>query len=259
MTSPDPWAPLLEEPSRAAVLLDFDGSLAPIVTDPPDARPLPESIDALAALVPIAGRVGVVSGRPVSFLRRVLPVEGLVLAGVYGMERLVAGEIVVDPSVELYLGRAEEAAQDAERTLPGLYVERKGDIACVIHWRRRPEQEDEALALGHQIAEHHGMAAHRGRMSLEIRPPVDVDKGTAVESLSSGMAAVFFAGDDVGDLAAFDALDRMERSGDIRYGLRVAVRSVEAPPELLERADARVDGPEELARVLAGLARAAGG
>lgn len=257
MPTPDPWAPLLEAPGRTAVLLDFDGSLAPIVDDPPDARPLPESVDALAALVPVVGRVGVVSGRPVSFLRRVLPVDGLVLAGLYGMERLVEGEVVIDPSVRPYLGRADAAAQDVERLLPELYVERKGEIACVVHWRRRPEQEAEARALGRQIAEHHGMAAHPGRMSLEIRPPVDVDKGTAVESLADGMATVFFAGDDTGDLAAFDALDRMERSGAIRYAVRVAVSSVEAPPELLDRADERVEGPEELARVLEALAGAA--
>lgn len=254
MPTPDPWAPLLEEPGSAAVLLDFDGSLAPIVDDPPDAKPLPESLAALAALVPVMGRVGVVSGRPVSFLRRALPIEGIVLAGLYGMERLVAGEVVVDPSVEPYRGRAAGAADDAERALPDLHVERKGEIACVIHWRRRPDQQNEALATGRQIADRHGMAAHPGRMSLEIRPPVEVDKGTAVESLADGMAVMFFAGDDTGDLAAFDALDRMEASGVLRYAVRVAVQSSEAPVDLLDRADERVSGPAELARVLSALA-----
>lgn len=257
MTTPDPWAPLLEAPLRAVVLFDFDGSLAPIVDNPPDARPLSESVDALAALVPVMGRVGVVSGRPVSFLRRVLPVDGIVLAGLYGMERLVEGDVVIDPSVEPYRGRAEEAATDAERALPGLYVERKGEIACVIHWRRRPEHEEDALALGRQIAEHHGMAAHPGRRSLEIRPPVAIDKGTTVEVLAQGMDTACFAGDDAGDLAAFDALDRMEESGALRYAVRIAVQSTEAPVELSDRADERVADPQELAQMLAALAVAA--
>lgn len=256
MPTPDPLAPFVEQPRRSAVVVDFDGSLARVVDDPRAARPLPQSVDALRRLVRVIGLVAVVSGRPVSFLRRTLPVDGLVLAGLYGMERLVDGEVIVAEAVEPYLGAAEEAAADAERVLPGLYVERKGEIACVIHWRTAPDREDEALTLGREVAVHHGLVAHPGRMSLEIRPPVDLDKGTTLESLTTGMSAVLFAGDDTGDLAAFDALHRLERDGGIRYGLRIGVVSPEAPPELLERADERVDGPEELAVLLRGLADA---
>lgn len=258
VTRPDPLAPLIAAPTETAVLSDFDGSLAAIVDDPAEAAPVPGALAALAALVPLVGRVGVVSGRPVSFLRRVLRVEGVALAGLYGMERLVDGEIVVDPKVEPWLGAADAAAFEAEKALPGLYVERKGAISCVIHWRKSPGAEGEAMSLGRQIAERHGLAAEPGRMSLELRPPVALDKGTAVEGLAAGLALVMFAGDDRGDLSAFDALDRMVGDHRLRDGIKIAVRSAEAPPELLDRADERVDGPEELVSLLRALADAVG-
>lgn len=254
MPSPDPFAPLLDDPARAAILTDFDGSLSPIVDDPRSARPLPGAGDVLARLARVFGRVGVVSGRPVSFLRRVVGVDGVVLAGLYGMERLVDGEVVLDPAVEPWLGAAARAAEDAERALEGLYVERKGEIACVIHWRTAPEREGEALSLGREIAERHGLATSEGRMSLELRPPVAVDKGTTTAALVTGLDAALFAGDDRGDLAAFDALDRLEHDRALRWAVRVAVESDETPAELLSRADERVSGPEELVRVLDDLA-----
>lgn len=256
--TPDPFAPLLDAPARAAVLTDFDGSLAPIVDDPSAARPLPGAVEVLARLARVFGRVGVVSGRPASFLRRVVGAEGVVLAGLYGMEHVVDGEVTLDPSVEPWLGRAGSAAADAERALPGLYVERKSEITCVIHWRASPEREQEALAIGSDVASRHGLAAHPGRMSLELRPPVPVDKGTSVEALAAGSDAAFFAGDDRGDLEAFAALDRMVSDGRLRWAVKVAVRSEEAPAELLDGADERVAGPEELLAVLDALARAAG-
>ncbi len=259
MPAPDPLAPLIDDPGRAAVLSDFDGSLAPIVDDPSSARPLPGTVEVLARLGPLVRLVGIVSGRPVSFLRRVLPVEAVVLAGLYGMERVVDGEVRLDPRVADYVGVAEQAATELERALPDLYVERKGRVACVVHWRRSPAREDEAVALAGEVARRHGLSAERGRMALELRPPVEVDKGTVVESLSEGVRVVLFAGDDTGDLAAFDALDRMVGEGSLGAAVKVAVASEEAPRELLERADARVEGPAELVHLLGGLASALDG
>lgn len=256
MTSPDPFAPLLDDPRRAAVVADFDGSLAPIVEDPRASRPLPAAVDVLGRLVALAGCTAVVSGRPVSFLRRVLPVPGLVLAGLYGMERLVDDEVVVDAAAEPFVGVAEQAAAEADRALRGLYVERKGGLTCVIHWRTAPDRGEEATALGHDIARRHGLVAQAGRMSLELRPPVDVDKGTAVEELVAGMRCALFAGDDLGDVDAFEALDRMVAAETLGAAVKVAVLSPEAPPELVERADERVDGPEALASLLSDLADA---
>jgi trehalose 6-phosphate phosphatase len=78
-------------------------------------------------------------------------------------------------------------------------------------------------------------------LSYELRPPVDIDKGTVLGQLLRDLDAGCFIGDDRGDLLAFDALDRFAADGGT--AVRVAVRSPEAPPELIERADELVDGP----------------
>ena len=257
VATPDPFAPLLANPGRSGILTDFDGSLSPIVADPMSARPVPGAPEAMAHLATVFGRVAVISGRPLSFLRRVLGSVGVVLVGQYGMERLVDGEVELDPAVEPWVGAAVQAATELERALPGLYVERKGEISCVVHWRTSPAREEEALALARDIAERHGLAAQPGRMSIEVRPPVAINKGTSVEGLAGGLDAVLFAGDDRGDLDAFRALDRMVADGRITHGVKLAVQSEEIPAELLQEADERVAGPEELVRVFDHLARAA--
>lgn len=239
------------------MLTDFDGSLAAIVDDPAAAVAAPGATDALAALAAVMGVVAVVSGRPVSFLQRAVPVEGVALAGLYGMERLIEGEVVIDPAARPYLGLAEQAALEVEGALPGLHVERKSSLSCVIHWRQTPDREADALEVGRRVAAAHGLAAELGRRSLELRPPVPLDKGTAAASLVGGMDAALFAGDDRGDLAAFDALDDLVRAGGLGWAVKVAVASDEAPAELLDRADERVSGPDELVAVFAALADSA--
>lgn len=243
-------APFAEQPSRSVVILDFDGSLAPIVDDPADAVPLPGAVDALAALVRRIGRVAVVSGRPVEFLRSVLPVDGLVLVGQYGVERLDGANVVTDPSVQGWAEAVEAAATEAEAALPGLQVERKGSVATALHWRRAPELEAAAVDLGHQLAARHGLALEPGRLTLELRVPVDVDKGTATAALAADAHAALVAGDDRGDLAAFAALSQLQESGRLNYALRIAVRSPEAPEDLLRQADHEVDGPTGLLALL---------
>jgi trehalose 6-phosphate phosphatase len=149
------------------------------------------------------------------------------------------------------------AERDARTRLPGLLVERKGRFAVTVHWRTAPDREAEALRETAALAEHHGLVAHRGRLAMELRPPVPVDKGTVVEDLvrAAGARVGVFAGDDAGDLSAFAALGRLRAAGTLAHAVRIAVRSVEAPPELLE-ADVVVDGPGELAAVLDALGRA---
>src|SRR5204862_8302875 len=93
---PAALTPLADDAAHAAIVTDFDGTLAPIVDDPDDARALPAARDALARCVPLVARVAVVSGRPVSFLARALGVAGVERVGVYGLERVVDGEVVAD-------------------------------------------------------------------------------------------------------------------------------------------------------------------
>ena len=78
-----------------------------------------------------------------------------------------------------------------------------------------------------------GLELHPARMAAELRPPIPMDKGTVVEELCDGLDVAAFAGDDAGDLAAFDALDRLEATGRLVGAVRIAVASPEGPPELI--------------------------
>jgi trehalose 6-phosphate phosphatase len=246
----------IADPARSVVIVDFDGTLAPIVADPPDAQPLPEAAATLGRLARCVGRVAVVSGRPLDFLRHWLPVDGLALFGQYGIERLEGDEVKTVPGIDGWADAVRRAAGEAETRLPGLFVERKGTIALALHWRQRPDLEEAATALGRRLAAEHDLRLEPGRRTLELRPPVDVDKGTATEELAAGFSAALFIGDDRGDLAAFDALTRLVDDGRLAHAVRVAVRSPETPAALLERADMAVDGPHGALELLERLAGA---
>lgn len=243
-------AALTGDPAGAAVIVDFDGTLAPIVADPPAALPLPEAAATLGRLARRFGRVAVVSGRPVAFLRDRLPVEGVTLFGQYGVERFDGAEVTTVPAAARWYDAVRRAADEAQAELPDLFVERKGDVAVGLHWRRRPDLELKARDLGRRLAAEYGLRLEPGRQTLELRPPLDIDKGTAVAELAAGASAALFIGDDRGDLAAFDALTRLVDEGRLAQAVRVAVRSAEAPPELLDRADLIVEGPRGALRLL---------
>ena len=245
-------APFLADPSGAAVLTDFDGTLAPIVDDPASSRPLPDAVDTLHRLAARYGRVAVVSGRPAAFLADRLDLAGraggLVAVGLYGMETAAGDGITTDPRALEWLEVINGVADQAERDLPpGALVERKG-LSIVVHYRTAPAAGSWAAAWAVEAAERTGLVRHPARMSEELRPPVPVDKGTAVAALIDGVAAACFLGDDAGDLPAFDVLDGLAGRGGI--ALKVGVRSDEAPAALLAQADLVVDGPEGALDVL---------
>ena len=262
LTTPDPStdaashiAALAEHAGRSAVIVDFDGSVAPIVDDPAAAAADPRVLEALRAAVPQFAVVAVVSGRPVEFLAERLPVPGLVLVGQYGLETSVDGVQTIDPRVELFVDAVDEAAAAFERSGLGLAVERKGVVATALHWRTAPDREAAALELAREVAGRTGLELMTGRMVAELRPAIPVDKGTAVETLVTGLDAACFAGDDEADLAAFDALARLRADGALDLGVRVGVRSSEMPERLRAAADVVVDGPAGLAAFLTEISR----
>lgn len=250
--------PFVAQPARAALFTDFDGTLAPIVDEPSEARPLARAPEVLERLAGAYGRVGVISGRPVAFLRRHLGGRGLFLAGLYGLETARGdgeGEdaVEVHPEAAGWRSAVDEAADRAQAALgPPIGVEHKG-LSLTLHFRADPTQEDRVQAWVDEEADRSGLAVHPGRMSIELRPPVERDKGMALAEAAEGFGAACFLGDDRGDLAAFDALDRMAADGAATF--RVGVRSAEAPEELLDRADVVVDGPAEALDVLERLLR----
>jgi len=245
--------------SQALLALDFDGSLAPIVDDPAAARILPAARAALSRLVPLLGRVAVVSGRPAAFLAANVGVDGVTYAGIYGLERWEGavgdGRVVPDSSIAVWAPVIEQVAAEADSALPGLLVERKGAVAVTLHWRTAPERGDAAAAWAADAADRCGLHLLPGRMAAELRPPVPVDKGTTVAALAQGMAAAAFAGDDAGDLPAFAALHDHAANGGLTTAVSIGVQSAESPPGIADL-DVVVDGPVGLAALLTQLADA---
>ncbi len=261
MTAPvsalGPLAVLLEDPATSAVLTDFDGTLAPIVPDPAMAVALPGAAEVLGALARRFAVVGVVSGRPADFLAERLHGAGpaVRLYGVYGLEWIEDGALRRHPAAEPWRRAATEVADAARAAFAGeaVGIEDKG-ASVTVHWRRAPEAGARVEAFTATWAARTGLSPQPGRMAVELRPPLPVDKGAVVEALARGSTAACFAGDDAGDLAAFAALDRLAEAGT--RAVRLAVADEESPPELVAAADMVVQGPAEALRLLEMLARA---
>ena len=253
MSLPSQFRPLAGSPSSSAVLSDFDGTLAAIVDDPATSSPLPGMVEVLGRLAERFAVVGVVSGRPVSFLLDHLD-PALQLSGLYGLERWREGRRVEVEEVEAWRQPVAEATERARAEL-GPVVEAKG-LSVTLHFRTCPERAPEVKAWAASEAERSGLWVHEARSSVELHPPLDIDKGTEVEVLATGKDAACFLGDDVGDVAAFDALDRLASAGV--HTVRVAVASEESPSELIDRADLVVEGPPGVLSLLEDLAREAG-
>jgi trehalose 6-phosphate phosphatase len=247
------------DPRRTLIAVDFDGTLAEIVGDPAAARPITGAGEVLGRLSRQLGEVAVVSGRPLEFLlSRLGDQPMLTLVGLYGLESRRGGRVEEHPEAGPWRERVRGAIATLEPELPtGVTVEDKGTSATV-HYRAAPDREAEVRSLVERAGSASGLEVRPAKMSVELHPPLHVDKGTVLVDLADlsrvgevGGGPVCFVGDDVGDLTAFDALDRLASTG--RPTLRVAVAGPETPDELLGRADVVVDGPVGAARLLAGL------
>jgi trehalose 6-phosphate phosphatase len=258
-------AALLARPARAVIALDFDGTLAEIVPDPERSRAHPRVVPALSALAPQVAAVAVITGRPADTAVRYGGFAGapgldrLVVLGHYGAERWDAATGAVhapapDPGVAavraVLPGVLEEAGADS-----GTWIEEKGGRAVAVHTRRAadPQAAFEALrAPLAGLAARHGLIVEPGRLVLELRPP-GTDKGVALEEYvkAVGAESVLYAGDDLGDLAAYAAVEKLRTRGT--PGLLVC--SGAEVPELVERADLLLPGPAAVADLLGDLAR----
>jgi trehalose 6-phosphate phosphatase len=249
------------DPGRAAIFCDVDGTLAPIVQRPEDARVPEETSRLLGRLARRYGCVACVSGRSVADVRRLVGVGGVAYAGSHGAELLEPGSTTPRVAEAFKNWERQVKAFVAERDTAELRslrirIEDKGPI-MTFHWRGAPNEERarthlEGLA---QEAETAGLAIHWGRKVLEIRPPVPVNKGQAVRDLvlRAGVRTALFGGDDVTDLDGFAALETLVEEGTLEAAVRVGVRSEEGPPEIVRQADLVVDGIEGFQRVLAEL------
>jgi trehalose 6-phosphate phosphatase len=257
-------APLLAQPTTTAILTDFDGTLSPIVDDPYDARPLDGAARVMASLAGCFGEVAVISGRPVSFLEEHLALpevpEGahrVRLVGLYGLEQSWGdGNIVTEPAAAGWHQVVDAAVVRLRSDAPGgVLVEPKG-LAVTVHWRRAPEAEGRMVASVEAEVARSGLRAHPGRMSVELRPPLDVDKGTVVRRLVASATAACYFGDDLGDLPAFDALRALAARGGFE-AVTVAVVDAESDARVVADADVVVSGPARALQMLAWLSRSA--
>lgn len=252
------------EPGHALLAFDFDGTLAPIVPDPRDSRAHPGTVPVLRALADRVRAVAIVTGRPASVAVEqggLEAVPGITVLGQYGRERWEAGRLTApEPPPGVAQARAELPGLLRRIGAPeGTWLEDKKH-AMAVHTRRAADP-DGALALLRaplaELAERVGLTVEPGRMVIELRPP-GVDKGAALTGLvrELGARSVLYAGDDLGDLAAFDAVERLRADGVA--GLMLCSGSAEVT-ELAERADLVVDGPAGVVAFLEGLADALGG
>ena len=258
--------PLTRDPARAAVFCDIDGTLAPIVPRPDEARVPPAVSRLLGRLSRRYACVACISGRPAKEARALVGQGSLIYVGLHGAEMLRPGEsrACLASAYRRWQGRVRRfgssCGPDSLRRA-GIRIEDKGPILA-FHWRGAVD-EGAVLARLTDLAaraETAGLAAHWGRKVLEVRPPVPIDKGIAVRELVrvTRPAAALYGGDDTTDLDAFDALAALVSAGRLDARVCVAVRSDEEPADLVARADLVVDGVPGFARVLRRLLPAAG-
>lgn len=250
---------LAEDPSSSGLVLDFDGVLSPIVEDPATSA-IPRHVAAiLGRLTGPLGLLAVISGRPVEFLQDRVRVPGIPLLGSYGIEQSWDGRRQVDPDAEQWLSQVRKASRLLADTLarsPGIRVEEKS-VSVAVHWRQAPDHAaaaQEVRRVTADIARQTGLRVEPGKLVEELRPPIDVDKGSAISSLLSArkLATVAYAGDDLGDIPALRAV---RKAGG--YAL-VVDHGPETDPRLLELADETFAGTEGFAAWLEKLADALG-
>jgi trehalose 6-phosphate phosphatase len=249
--------PLRSDPSHAAVLLDIDGTLAPIVRHATDAH-VPEATRTL--LIEIARRyavVGCVSGRRAVIARQIVAIGSIAYVGNHGGELLRPGatRAELDPEMAAWTTRVRNFAAHAYTTDHARLRVRQEDKEAIaaFHWRGAPDEQaaSEAVKEIAESAEAEGFAIHWGRKVLEVRPPVTLDKSLGVSALLGAagspedrprVAAAVYVGDDTTDLDAFRGLRALVEAGSLASAICVGVRSDEAPAELSRQADLMIDG-----------------
>jgi trehalose 6-phosphate phosphatase len=242
--------PLRSDPPHAAVLLDIDGTLAPIVRHADDAH-VPEATRSL--LIEIAKRyriVGCISGRRAGTARQIVAIGTIAYIGNHGGELLRPGATrpEIDPELAAWAPRVRAfaaAAYTPERQRLRIRSEDKDTIAA-FHWRGAPDEQAASSAVAEisDDATAQGFAVHWGRKVLEVRPPAELHKGLGIAAIlrEQPVCAAVYVGDDTTDLDAFRSLRALVQTGELTHAICVAVGSDETPLELASEADLLVDG-----------------
>jgi trehalose 6-phosphate phosphatase len=246
----------------AGLITDLDGTLAPIVSDPHAARPLPAALDALHALRSHLAVVAVVTGRAAHDARRMLGGDELLVIGNHGLEWLEPGQDGTKPRADLAW-----APKAVRRVLDGLdlggdvWVEDK-TLSATLHFRNAPDPEATRAALRASLGDlsPRGLLVKPGRMSLEIRPAAAGDKGTALDAVVSRYAlrGLLVLGDDVTDLDMFRLAAEARAAGRLEAAILAVGGAGEVPREVSAAADAVLTDPAAAAELLSSLGAAFG-
>lgn len=259
------WNAIVSDPASAVIASDFDGVLSPLVEDPARSRPVDGALDALARLATSVNQVAIVTGRPALVATELSGVSGhpglgrLVVLGHYGLERWDAatGKVTSAPVPEgVATARDRLPGLLQEAGVPDAFVEDK-DSSLAVHTRRLEDPAGAfALLRGPltALAEQTELRLEPGNLVLELRPP-GIDKGVAISNLleATGARSILYAGDDLGDLAAFRAIQAQRAAG--LAAVLLATRSSNAT-ELIDAADVVVDDPSGVVTVLTALSDA---
>lgn len=201
----------------ALIATDFDGTLAPLVADPQDSRPVPGTVEALSSLTRRGARIAVITGRDARTVVRLGgldAVPGLVVAGLYGIETWIGGALTTPDE--------PPALEELRRRLPAVvdgidaqaWMEDKR-LSLVVHARRAADPAATLARLREPVqhlADEFGLEIHPGSGVLELRLPGH-DKAAALDELAGGTGAVLFLGDDLGDIPAFARIRALRADG----------------------------------------------
>lgn len=240
----------LLEQSRVGVVTDVDGTISPIVPHPDDAQVTPRNRELLAALQDVLPLVAVVSGRAAVDIHERVGIPGLVYVGNHGLDTWAGGDVQIAPEARAYRDALETVRDDLQSQIwPGMQVEDKG-ATLSIHYRRA---DDPAAAAAHfepiiqRLTDAHDLRLHQGRMVFEVRPPVDVNKGSAFRQLIEryNLTGAVYLGDDTTDADALRAARDLRAKGAC-YALALGVESDDTPAPVRDNADLMLSGIQDV-------------
>ena len=245
------------------IICDIDGTLSPIAPTPEAATLAPGAREALTRLVAQLDVVAVVSGRAARDAQALVDVSGLVVAGNHGLETLDEHGLTIHPDAVDSVPRIKQALAtirervSADPSLAGVLVEDKG-VSGSVHFRLagdRTAAESRLNTWTTELASELDLKITHGRLVIEIRPPIAINKGAAVRRIvdEHGLQGVLFFGDDVTDIDGFVALTQLRAEQGIE-GWAIGVADPEARPDVIEAADAAVGGVDACVALLAQIA-----
>jgi trehalose 6-phosphate phosphatase len=245
------WSFTAEHASETTFFFDFDGVLSPVTDDPDASQPVPSVPGVLERLAAAVRRVAIVSARPVSFLRsRFASLERVDLYGLYGLEVWHDGTVVTEPAALPWIPAMADLADRARAELPDSILVEFKRLSVALHWRTAPQLAPLVERWGHEQAEGLGLRLQGGRMVVELKPPVDQDKGMVITEGVRNSGCAWYFGDDMSDIKAFDALRAREAVDPDFFGVAVAVANPETGAEVSSAADLTLESPDAVAAFL---------